>query len=225
MDVEAVIDVETFEPRSANGSPFVRWLKLVWNLLFAVVAVLVICAAAIYAGMQFVGYRLYDVTSTSMVPTFGKGDVVSARATPAHEIAVGDIILYKRDGYTQPIVHRVTRIRSDPDVHSVVRDKTGDVIRDSWAYSPRTFWAQGDANTVEDALPINESQVIGTERFVVPPPLNLIVTKFDRSLLIWFAGGAILLFVTLEMLDMVKIVLRRRSSASATPPADEAQVG
>jgi signal peptidase I len=151
-----------------------------------------------------------------MVPTFGQGAVVAMKAVPAHEIAVGDIIVYTRDGYIDPIVHRVTRIQSNPDVHSVVNDKNGKLLADSWAYSPRTFWAQGDANTVEDAKPILESQVLGTERFVVPPPLNLIVTKINRTLLIWLAGAAIALFALLGALDLAKALARRRRARRST---------
>lgn len=194
--------VQTGRPR--------RWLKLAWDVLFTVLAVLVVSAALIYTGLQFFGYRFYEVTSTSMVPTFGQGDVVAMKAVPAHEIAVRDIIVYQREGYPAPIVHRVTRIQSSPDIHSVIRDKSGKVLADSWAYSLRTFWAQGDANNVEDSKPISESQVLGTERFVVPPPLNLIVTKINRTLLIWLAAAAIALFAALGVLDLAKALARRR---------------
>lgn len=223
MEVEAAPALAPSEPGPAEARPLVRRVKLVWGVLFAVLAVLVISAALIYAGMQFFGYRFYEVTSTSMVPTFGKGDVVSSKFVPAHDIAIGDIILYKRDGYIEPIVHRVTRIQSDPDIHSVIRDKSGKILEESWDYSPRTFWAQGDANNAEDFDPISESHVIGVEKFVVPPPLNLIVTKVNRTLLLWFAGSAIGLFIALEVLDMGKIVAKRRVAAGSRSTASEGQ--
>jgi len=199
-----------------------RWLCIVRDVVLTIVVVAALFAALLYAGAQAMGYRFYEVTSPSMVPTFDKGDVVAAKTVPPHRIKAGDVIVFQRDGYPDPIVHRVLRVQSAPDIHSVLRDKDGNVLKDSWAYSERHFYTKGDGNPTEDGGAALGSRTLGVQRFVVPHPFNLLVTQLNRATLTIVAGSCIVLFIALEALDGIRALRRRNRAANANNVAEGA---
>ena len=194
-----------------------RGIGLVGDVALVIGAVLLVSAALLYGGLQLLGYRFYEVSSDSMAPELNRGDVVTAHRVDGHDVKVGDVIVFRREGFSDPIVHRVVRIKSDPDIQSILKDKDGKVIRTEWAYAPRTFWTQGDANNTEDQQPVDESALLGEERFTVPWPLNLLATSVDRTLLIIVGVTAIGAYVVWELFDMSRGLARRRRNKTAPP--------
>lgn len=87
------------------------------------------------------------VESSSMVPTFNKGDILVLQGVPTGKASVGDIIVFSVNEQETPIVHRVVAINEDG-----------------------TFRTKGDANSA--SLPfetnINPSQIHGRSVMVVP---------------------------------------------------------
>lgn len=177
---------------------------------FALFAVLVVAAAFLYAVLQLVGVKFYTVESDSMAPHFGRGDVIAARARPAHEINAGDIVVFHQAGFGEPTVHRVVRIHSSPDVKSVVVDGAGKKLEESINYGLRTFWTKGDANPGEDTSPITGDQLLGRQLFVVPWPLNLIATRFDRETLFVLGAGLLVAYAAWEVIDAARAARRRQ---------------
>lgn len=187
-----------------------RFGALAGDVLLVVAAVLLVAAALLYGGLRLIGYRFYEVTSTSMEPTFSRGDVVASHTVAAHNVEAGDVIVFRRDGSSDPVVHRVVRVKSDPDIQTVLNDASGKVLRTGWTYAPRTFYTQGDGNNAEDTQPVEESELIGEERFRVPWPLDLLATSINRTLLVVVGVGAIGAYVAWEVSDMGRAILRRR---------------
>ena len=57
------------------------------------------------------GGHIYDVTGTSMLPTFGHGSLILARREPFSSIRVGQLIVWDQNGET--IFHRVVEVSSE----------------------------------------------------------------------------------------------------------------
>jgi len=189
-------------------------LRLAGDIFFVIAAVLVLGAALLYAGLRLYGVQFYEVSTPSMTPTFGKGAVVAAKQVAPQELKIGDVVVFLKDGFRSPYVHRITRIQSDPDLRAIVKNQEGKVLKDTMTWSERTIWTKGDANPVEDVSPTMGGSVLGRELFVVPPPFNLLVTKLNKSTLMALGVGSILVFILWEMLDGARDLLRRRARKS-----------
>lgn len=203
-------------PRTARSR-----LGLAGNVLFAVLAIFVVTAALLYAGLRIYGIQFYEVTSPSMTPTFGKGSVVAARSAQPHELKIGDIIVFNKAGFQSPYVHRITRIKFDTDLRSVLNDQQGKVIKTTMTYSERTIWTKGDANPVEDTEPSPGANVRGKELFVVPWPFNLMVTHLGKNTLFAFGIAAIGAYVLWELGDAARTLLGRRRRRVAPAQCEE----
>lgn len=87
------------------------------------------------------------VESSSMVPTFNRGDILILNGVPAEELEIGDVIVFSPEGRQMPVVHRL--IAKNPD---------------------GTFQTKGDANSGQ--LPfeksIESSQIHGRSIAAIP---------------------------------------------------------
>jgi signal peptidase I len=88
----------------------------------AITAVCLLYCTFLLAGDVF-GYQLAQTRGISMEPILKEGDVVLLRTTGADDVAVGEIILYDRNG--RLIIHRVTEMHPD-DAHGLVIQTKGD---------------------------------------------------------------------------------------------------
>lgn len=193
-----------------------RYLKPALEVIFIVVTAAVLFAAVLYAGLQIFGMRFYEVTTPSMTGTYDKGAVVAVHSVPAHEVKEGDVIAFRREGYTSPIIHRVTSVTHQiPDVQSVFRDKEGNDISTTWKYAPRVYTTKGDANPIADTAPVDQQDLIGEVQFGVPYPFNLLVSGLEKSTLLLLGVGSIVLFILWEIADGIKTALRKRRTADA----------
>ncbi len=78
--------------------------------VYVVLLLLVINLYSILSLALHTKVPLAVVTSTSMYPTLGIGDLVIIEGVKINEIKVGDIIIFKPRYYSYPIIHRVVRI-------------------------------------------------------------------------------------------------------------------
>lgn len=191
-------------------------LKLAGNVAFGVLVIFFVGSALIYAGLRIYGVEFYEIQSPSMEPAFATGDVVAVKKVAPHEIQAGDVIAFTASFRPEPILHRVSRVQSDPDFQKLFARADGTIFREEWTYSPRTFWTKGDANNAEDPGSITSSAVIGKKLFVVPFPFNLMVTLVSEQTLFVLGVCAIVLYVLLEAVDIVRTAARKRASTAGT---------
>jgi signal peptidase len=153
--------------------------------VFTVVALLLIVGAS---GLAIVtklnGGELLSVQTSSMVPTFRRGTLVSVTRVPASQLAVGDIITFI-DPYDSHITltHRLVQTPS--------------------ANNDYKFVTKGDANKVPDT-PIRSSAIIGKEQFAIPYAGN--VVNFLRQ------PEGLTLIIYIPALAIVAEELRRLSA-------------
>lgn len=188
------------------------------NAAMVAVVVLAMVSAIVYGGLQTAGYRFYEILSPSMEPAFGTGDVVAVKPIAQHEVQVGDVIAFEKPGMSVPVMHRVTAIDSPPDVRSVFQDENGQVTGERMEYSERTFTTQGDANPVADVAGVPGTAVVGKQEFVVPWPLGLAVTAFERGTLFAIGIGALVLYFLVEAFSAIR---NRREKQKRIPLAPE----
>jgi len=95
------------------------------------------------------GYEMYIVVGGSMSPTFEAGSLAFLRPVDPETIEVGDVITY-RGGTEDSLLttHRVVAVHREGGQLS--------------------FTTRGDANDVNDALPVKAESVLGKVQFTVP---------------------------------------------------------
>ena len=198
--------------RFTDGS--VRWKKIAASVCFGLLVIAVLGSAFIYSGLKIAGVDLYTIQTASMKPAFGPGDVVGISPVKPFEIKEGDVVAYLRPGTSTPIVHRVKEVRwTGYDITTNLTDKDGKVIDTSTAYQPREFVFRGDNNPIDDAEVVQQGQIIGRERLIVPHPFNMIATHADKKALTAFGVAAIVLYIAWEAADGFGAWRKRRSSA------------
>jgi signal peptidase I len=182
------------------------WLVRLLTLLSVVI---ILGSLGIYVGMQLLGFEFYKIRTTSMEPSFGAGDVVAVKTTPIHKIGPGDIIAFHSPAFAEPVVHRVSRVQSDPDIYSIYQNEKGEIIGQKWTWSQRIFWTKGDNNEGEDLTTVTDENVLGEMKFVVPFPFNLVVTLIGQSALFALGIGAIVIYVLWEIWDGIRGRMRK----------------
>lgn len=119
-------------------------LKKVCKLLStSIIAILVIIGGLLLIPRLF-GCNTYAIISGSMQPNITIGTVVYTHDIDFNKLEVGDIVSYRLS--SKIVTHRIAEI--DKEDKQVV--------------------TKGDANTVVDASPISESNIIGKVIFSVP---------------------------------------------------------
>jgi signal peptidase len=124
-------------------------IKALGGVCTLLLAVFFLAFIAWFTVPRYLGVRPQVVLSGSMEPTLRTGGVAFVEPRRADEIAVGDILTFKRPGKPDVLVtHRVTGIL----------DEQGGLI----------FKTKGDANDVEDDWSVPAANVVGTVRWDVP---------------------------------------------------------
>ena len=87
--------------------------KIVGDVVFVLLIVALLLGSLMFALNQnpdktFLGFRAYNILSSSMEPVLGKGDLVIVKAVPAEELQNGDIVTYyPTDEVGTTVTHRV----------------------------------------------------------------------------------------------------------------------
>ena len=130
---------------------FIVIKRVIWGIVIAVFCLL--CALTIWLAVdKFVlkspvpsvfGYSALTVKTGSMSGTIEIGDLIIIKDTGEYEI--GDIVTFLHEGDTVPTTHRI-----------ISMDENG------------LFITRGDANNVQDALPVSKDIILGEVVKVLP---------------------------------------------------------
>lgn len=131
------------------------------------------------------GYSVLKVMTGSMEPTIGTGEYIIVKGTDAKDLQVGDIITYySEDPEVKDLLvtHRVLRLNEDG-----------------------TLITMGDANPVEDYIPVKPERVLG--RFVCKARFFAIIGGFadKRKLLLVLVIIPILAMSIFELRSLAKL--------------------
>ena len=94
-------------------------------------------------GGNFLGYSVYTVASSSMVPNYDIGDTLLVKKIPIKEIRVGDVVTY---------IGEASSVKDMIITHRVEKIEQGE--------SGTLFHTKGIANNIEDPI-VNEKQILG----------------------------------------------------------------
>jgi len=111
-------------------------------------AVAIICVFIVFFSTGFFGVQPTVIYSGSMRPGIDVGDIVIISEVPVEEIQTGDIIQYKIENSSIPVIHRVFEIQKEDNV--------------------KIFITKGDDNDEPDSAPIYAEQIMGKAVFTVP---------------------------------------------------------
>ncbi len=125
------------------------------------------------------GHRAYIVRSGSMSPAIDVGSLILVRNVSPESIAVNDIITYMREGGSSATTHRVVGIENNGGLR---------------------FITKGDANIVNDPIPVESSALLGKVVLSIP----------YLGYLIGFAGtklGTLVVLVVPGIMIMIRQIL------------------
>lgn len=122
-------------------------IKKIWSVVTTVLIAALILLAFLLAGVRLLGLQVYTVLSGSMEPEYRTGSVIYVRQADTDTLEAGDVITFRLSGSTIA-THRIIEVIEED--------------------GRRLFRTKGDANDVEDASPVSESNVIGTPVFTIP---------------------------------------------------------
>ncbi|HKS03159.1 MAG TPA: signal peptidase I [Arthrobacter sp.] len=117
---------------------------------FAVLLVLLFTAMALVVIPQATGSRTYPVLTDSMEPTYAAGTFLVVKPVAVSQLKYGDLVTYRPAPASPDVLtHRV--VGSGPALDG-----------------ERTVITRGDGSPVNDAKPVNASQIMGKPLYSVP---------------------------------------------------------
>jgi signal peptidase len=139
-----------------NKKPIIKVvLNILSNILLGVLGLFIIYMLIfMFTGMKgneppaILNHYLYIVRSNSMSPTFKTGTLLIIKRTDSGTINVDDIITFRKKNDTLSTTHRVVEIIDDNNI--------------------RQFVTRGDANNVDDPIPVSENDILGKVTFFIP---------------------------------------------------------
>lgn len=111
-----------------------------------ILVIAVVLCAVFLMGSRLLGFRVFNVISNSMEPTYTVGDLLYVKSVDPATVEVGDPITFILNEDLVVATHRVVRI--DP-ANSCV-------------------YTKGDANEIEDSDPVHYNNIIGVPQFKIP---------------------------------------------------------
>lgn len=136
-------------------------------------------------------HRLYIVQSDSMSPTFRRGSLLIIKQIDTDSIKVGDIITYRKAGDSLATTHRVTEI-----------------IEEDGA---KKFVTKGDANNINDPVPVDQEYVIGKVAFFIPYiGFVMAFVRTKQGTLLVIVIPALILMIT-QIIELTKYRKKYRS--------------
>ena len=118
----------------------------VLNIVSTVLVILVVLLAVLLVGSRVLGYRVFNVISGSMEPTYSVGDLLYVKTVDPDSVKVGDPITFVLNEDLVVATHRVVEVNR----------------------VNRQFTTKGDANETEDAAPVHFNNLIGVPVFAIP---------------------------------------------------------
>lgn len=139
------------------------------------------------------GHQIYIVCSNSMSPTFETGSLLLVKHVDTSSIQVNDIITFKEKNDSVATTHRVVKILNDNGLQFVTR---------------------GDANNVDDPMPVSADEVVGRVVFWIPYIgylLGFIRTK--EGLLVFIIVPALIIIIT-QIISFIREVKKKEDKPS-----------
>lgn len=128
-------------------------IKIVSNIIYTIFMLIMIVLIFTVARERFTGkepslfgYKLYTVESGSMIPELKINSLIIVKKTLPKEIEIGDIITYYGKRSSTRVTHRVVDVGGENEY----------------------FITRGDANNVEDSLPVEKERVVGKVIYSIP---------------------------------------------------------
>lgn len=121
-------------------------LKKVWNIISTALVILIVFCAVFLMGSRLMGYRVFNVISGSMEPTYSVGDLIYVKEVDVDVIEVGTPITFVLNEDLVVATHRVIEIDAENQY----------------------FYTKGDANETADSSPVHFNNVIGVPQFSIP---------------------------------------------------------
>ena len=121
-------------------------IRKIWNVISTFFVVLVVCFAVFLMGSRLMGYRVFNVISGSMEPTYSVGDLIYVKEVNPYDIEEGTAITFVLNEDLVVATHRVVEV------------DTGN----------QYFYTKGDANDTADSSPVHFNNVIGVPQFSIP---------------------------------------------------------
>ena len=189
------------------------WPALVLNVLLFLFVGVVIGGTMVFLfsskpNKSFFGFYFYNVESGSMAPTqqengetpkdgFREGDAIVVKKIAPEDILVGDIITFQVENKKTP--RNTHRVRA---------------IRDQWNGETGLFFVtKGDANQVQDDLPVSGDMVIG-KKILTLPYLGRLMRLADQHPYMFIGCSAALILILLVLF----ILLSRPKKKKIPPP-------
>ena len=120
--------------------------KKIWNIVSTVFVTLILVCAIFLLGSRIMGYRVFNVISGSMEPTYSVGDLLYVEETDPNTIKVGTPITFVMNESLVVATHRVVEVDT----------------------AKQHFITKGDANDLADAAPVHFKNVVGVPKFSIP---------------------------------------------------------
>lgn len=183
------------EEATPAPAPKVNWSKVgavVSNILVGAMGVLiVIMLVFLFQSARSGGtptmfnHQIYIVRSNSMSPTFKTGSLILTKKVDPALIKESDIITYQR-GNAVSVTHRVVQIINEGSLQFITR---------------------GDANNVEDPLPVLPEHLVGKVTVAIPLvgfALGFARTKLGFVILLVVPGVLIILSQAVQLIKLIK---------------------
>lgn len=156
----------------SKSKPIKGSLKILENIGFIIIMVIMsmllfITAQSRITGKEpsLLGHRIYIVDSGSMSPTMQVDSMIIVRELKKEEIVPKDIITYYGHNEESRITHRVMEVNNNGE----------------------SFVTKGDANQVNDPLPLDGNKLIGKVVMVIPfigRIFRMLSTRFAMAIVI-----------------------------------------
>ncbi len=137
------------------GNSKISAIKILGNIIFACLTIII--AFLVFFLVQsrlsgqppsIAGHQIYIVLSGSMSPAFDTGSVVLVKPVDPTTIEMGDIITFSgAAGGPTMLTHRVIRVNEEGGL---------------------SFYTRGDANAIDDPIPVPAREVIGKVSLAIP---------------------------------------------------------
>ena len=190
-------NVEQFKTKK---SAFRTVLDVLSTLFLVVLGVFIVCMLVfMFKGMKendtpsIFGHQIYIVRSNSMSPAFETGSLLIVTQVDARSVQVNDVITFRGENDSVATTHRVVEIVDEDGLHFITR---------------------GDANNVNDPLPVPADEVIGRVVFSIPYIgylLGFIRTK--QGLLICIIIPAMIIIVS-QVLSFVRELKKEKKNGT-----------
>lgn len=134
-----------------------KTINIITNVIFYSIIIFVLAGCISFASSNrqdksLFGFRVYDISTPSMKPSYNPGDLIFVKLTNAKDIKLDDVITFtpSKEGKSY-ITHRVI-----------------EKIDDYQSTGKPAFKTKGDANGSADSFVVNSQQIIGVVKWSVP---------------------------------------------------------